>query len=214
MNLLLLGPPGAGKGTQAALISKKYSIPHISTGEILRNCIKNGSELGKKAKAYVESGHLVPDEIVVQMVKERISKSDCEGGFILDGFPRNYKQAEELTVCLKELGKEIDSALNFDASEGVIIERLTGRRICSKCETIFHIKNMPPKVDGICDKCGGKLIQRKDDEEETIRNRLKVYRESAQPLLDYYQKKGLLFTIPADKDYREVEKLLKDYFKV
>ena len=214
MNLLLLGPPGAGKGTQAGVISKKYSIPHISTGEILRNCIKNGSEIGKKAKSYVESGQLVPDKLVIQMVKERIMKPDCTNGFILDGFPRNYKQAVELDICLKELGKEIDSALNFDASEQVIVERLTGRRVCSQCEAIFHIKNMPPKVDGVCDKCGGKLIQRKDDHEETIRNRLNVYRESAQPLLDYYQEKGLLFTIPADKDYREVEKLLAEHFKV
>ena len=214
MNLLLVGAPGAGKGTQATVISKKYLIPHISTGEILRNNIKEGSALGKEAKAYVESGQLVPDELVIKMVTERIMGPDCTQGFILDGFPRNYKQAEALTACLKKRGKEIDTALNFDASEQVIIDRLTGRRICSQCEAIFHIRNMPPRVDGICDLCSGKLVQRKDDQEDTIRNRLKVYRESAQPLLDYYEEQGLLVTIPADKDYREVEKLLEAYFKV
>ena len=212
MNLLLVGPPGAGKGTQAAVISKKYSIPHISTGEILRNNIKEESALGKEAKAYVESGQLVPDALVIQMVQDRIMGPDCTQGFILDGFPRNLKQAEALTACLKKLGKDIDSVLNFDASEQVIIDRLSGRRTCSQCEAIFHIRNMPPRVDGICDVCGGKLIQRKDDQEETIRNRLKVYHKSAQPLLDYYKKQGQLVTIPADKDYREIEKLLEEYF--
>ncbi|MBU1863949.1 MAG: adenylate kinase [Candidatus Omnitrophica bacterium] len=212
MNLVLLGPPGAGKGTQATVISKKYKISHISTGEILRNRIKDGSELGKQVKSYVESGKLVPDDLVIQMVQERLQKEDCAEGFILDGFPRNENQAEVLEACLKGLNKQLDSALNFDASEHVILERLTGRRVCEKCSGNFHIKNMPPKVEGICDGCGSGLVQRKDDNEETIKKRLAVYRESAQPLLDYYEKKGILKTIPADRDYREIEKILTEYF--
>ena len=214
MNLVLLGPPGAGKGTQAIVISKKYSIPHISTGEILRQRIKDGSELGKKAKSFVESGQLVPDELVIQMVKERLAEADCDRGFILDGFPRNNAQAEALDVCLKELNKQIDTALNFDASQKIIIERLSGRRVCAACGATFHIKNMPPKIDGICDKCDNSLSQRKDDQEETIKNRLKVYHESALPLIEYYEKKKIVRTIPADLDYRDIEKNLDKYFDI
>ncbi len=213
MNLVLLGAPGAGKGTQAAIITKKYGLVHISTGEILRARIKDGSPVGEKAKAYVESGQLVPDEIVIEMVKDRIAQPDCEKGFILDGFPRNYDQAVALDECLEALGKKIDIALNFDVSEETIIERLTGRRVCKNCGATYHIKNMPPKVEGICDKCGGELIQRKDDTEETIKNRLKVYRETAAPLIDYYNKKGILVTLQADKNYMEIEKKFDEIFK-
>lgn len=212
MNLVLLGAPGAGKGTQAVVLTKKYAIPHISTGEILRTHMKNETEIGKKAKSFIESGQLVPDEVVIAMVKDRLSQSDCEKGFILDGFPRNEAQAKALDSCLEELGKEIDAALNFDCSEEIILKRLTGRRVCPTCGATYHIDNMPPKQEGICDKCGEKLTQRKDDQEETIKNRLKVYRETAEPLLAYYEAKGVLKTIPADKDYREIEKILDEYF--
>lgn len=212
MNMILLGAPGAGKGTQAALLTKKYSIPHISTGEILRSRIKDGSPVGEKAKAYVESGQLVPDEIVIEMVKDRLAERDCEDGFILDGFPRNAAQAEALDACLDTLGKSVDTALNFDASEDIILERLTGRRVCSNCSSTYHIKNMKPKKEGICDTCGSALIQRKDDSVETISNRLKVYKETAQPLLAYYKKRGILFNISADKGCQEIEKLLDEHF--
>lgn len=212
MNMVLLGAPGAGKGTQAALLTRKYSIPHISTGEILRSRIKDGSPVGEKAKAYVESGQLVPDEIVIEMVKDRLAAADCEGGFILDGFPRNATQAEALDACLDALGKKIDTALNFDASEEVILERLTGRRVCAECGATYHIKNMPPKKDGVCDQCGNGLIQRKDDSVETIQNRLNVYRETAQPLLTYYEKQGILCTLAADKGCAEIGILLDEHF--
>ena len=212
MNLVLLGAPGAGKGTQAAIITKKYNIPHISTGEILRSRIKDGSPVGEKAKAYVESGQLVPDEIVIEMVKDRIAKEDCNNGFILDGFPRNYEQAVALNDCLEALGKKIDKALNFDASEEIILERLTGRRVCKSCGATFHVKNMPPKVEGVCDVCGAELIQRKDDSAETIKNRLNVYRQTAEPLVDYYNQQGILVTLQADQDYREIEKKFDEIF--
>ncbi len=212
MNIVLLGAPGAGKGTQAVRMTKKYSIPHISTGDILRSRIKDGSEIGIKAKGYVESGSLVPDEIVIAMVKDRLQEEDCNNGFILDGFPRNKNQAEELDSCLKELEKDIDVALNFDASEEVVMMRLSGRRVCSACGATYHITNVPSKVEGICDECGEGLIQRKDDRKETIKNRLCVYKESAEPLLAYYKEKNKLVTVPADKDYREIEILIDEMF--
>ncbi len=212
MNLVLLGAPGAGKGTQAVVISKKYAIPHISTGEILRSNIKTATALGKKAQSYVESGMLVPDDLVIEMVKDRLQNDDCENGFILDGFLRNEAQAEALDATLKQLHKELAFALNFDASEEVIMARLTGRRVCPECGATFHVKNMPPKVPGMCDQCGAALIQRKDDQAETISNRLQVYRKSAEPLLAYYQRQDILKTIPADMDYREIEKILDGYF--
>jgi len=212
MNMVLLGAPGAGKGTQAALLTKKYEIPHISTGEILRARIKDGSPVGEKAKSYVESGQLVPDEIVIEMVKDRLAEADCAKGFILDGFPRNAAQAEALDACLTALSKKIDTALNFEASEEIILERLTGRRVCAMCNATYHIKNMPPKKEGICDKCGSELSQRKDDSEETIKNRLKVYNETAQPLLAYYDTLGVLFSVPADKGANEIEIILDEHF--
>jgi adenylate kinase len=212
MNIVLLGAPGAGKGTQAVLLTKKYSIPHISTGEILRARIKDGSAVGEKAKTYVESGQLVPDDIVIEMVKDRLVEPDCANGFILDGFPRNALQARALDECLHVLGKKIETVLNFDASESVILERLSGRRVCAVCNATFHVTNMPPKKEGICDACGSELIQRKDDSPETIKNRLQVYQETAEPLLDYYKKQGLLVTLPADKEATEIEELLDEHF--
>lgn len=212
MNIVLLGAPGAGKGTQAVLLTKKYSIPHISTGEILRARIKDGSPVGEKAKTYVESGQLVPDDIVIEMVKDRLVEPDCAKGFILDGFPRNALQARALDECLNALGKKIETVLNFDASESVIMARLSGRRVCGACNATFHVTNMPPKKEGICDACGSDLIQRKDDSPETIKNRLQVYKETAEPLLDYYKNQDLLITLPADKDASEIERLLDEHF--
>ena len=208
MKFILLGAPGAGKGTQAVLISEKYSIPHISTGDILRNNIKNETPLGVKAKEYVESGQLVPDELVIEMVKGRLGEADCTNGFVLDGFPRSEQQAEALETCLEELGKKLDKAFNFEVSEEVILSRLSGRRVCENCGKTYHNKNMPTKVEGICDVCGKNVIQRKDDSEEAIKNRLKIYNEMVGPLLAYYEKKGILINLPADKGYDEIGKIL------
>ncbi len=212
MNLVLLGAPGAGKGTQAAVITKRYEIPHISTGDILRSRVKDGSPVGEKAKSFMESGQLVPDEIVIEMVKDRIAQADCEKGFILDGFPRNHDQAIALDECLGALSKDIDKALYFDASEDIILGRLTGRRVCKDCGATYHVLNMPPKTEGVCDSCNGELIQRKDDSAETIKNRLEVYRATAEPLLAYYKDKDILVTIDANLDYREIEKTLDEIF--
>ncbi|MBN1493116.1 MAG: adenylate kinase [Candidatus Omnitrophica bacterium] len=213
MKLVLLGPPGAGKGTQAVELSAQYNIPHISTGDIFRKKIKDGSDIGKKAKSFVERGDLVPDEIVVAMVIERLQERDTAGGFILDGFPRTKAQAEALDRCLSDLRIDIDIVLNFDTTEDVIVKRLSGRRVCKQCGATYHIVNMPTKVEGICDKCGGAVILRKDDEEATIRNRIKVYNETAMPLKEYYKAKGLFVTIDASLDYKELGVKLEALFK-
>lgn len=213
MRLILLGPPGAGKGTQAALLREKLNVVHISTGDIFRQKVKDGSEVGKKAKAYMDRGELVPDQVVVEMVKERLQEPDTKNGFILDGFPRTRAQAEALTDCLKSLNVTVDFVLNFDAKEEIIVERLSGRRVCKACGATYHVKNMPPKKDGICDQCGGELIQRKDDEEVTIRNRIKVYNETAEPLKAYYAEQGMLETIDASLDYKTVDATLDALFK-
>ncbi|MFC1809473.1 adenylate kinase [Candidatus Omnitrophota bacterium] len=213
MKLVLLGPPGAGKGTQAVQLSEKYNIPHISTGDIFRKKIKDGSEIGNKAKAYVEKGDLVPDEIVVEMVIERLQEGDTANGFVLDGFPRTKAQAEALDICLEGLSITIDVVLNFDTTEDIIVTRLSGRRVCKQCGAIYHIVNMPSKVEGVCDQCNGEVILRKDDEEATIRNRIKVYNDTATPLKDYYTNKGLLVEVDASLDYREVGTRLDALFK-
>lgn len=200
MRAVLLGPPGAGKGTQAIRLVEKYGVPQISTGDIFRANIKAGTELGKKAQEYTNSGQLVPDELVVDLVKDRLMQDDCKNGYLLDGFPRTIFQAEELDKFLAEQGQKLDAVVNFEIGNEILIERLTGRRICKKCGAGCHVKFSPPKVEGVCDKCGGELEQRKDDTRETAESRLAVYEESTAPLIDYYSKTGTLKNFNGDQD--------------
>ena len=191
MQILLMGPPGAGKGTQAVKLVEKFSIPQISTGDMFRAAVKEGTELGKKAKACMEAGTLVPDEVTVGIVRERLAKDDCKNGFILDGFPRTVEQAEELQKILKELGKSLTKVLNIHVPAEHLIERAVGRRICKTCGATYHVKFNPSKKDEVCDNCGGQLYQRADDNEETMKKRLSVYEESTRPLVDYYKRLGV-----------------------
>ncbi len=195
MNIILLGPPGAGKGTQAELIIEKYNIPHISTGDIFRAAIKEGTPLGLEAKRYMDSGQLVPDDVVIGIVKERLSKDDCQKGFLLDGFPRTIPQADSLAAYLNSSGRKIASVINIEVDSQILLKRLTGRRVCRNCAAVFHIENKPTKIDGVCDHCGGEVYQRGDDTVETVNNRLQVYRTQTEPLINYYKDKGLLFTV-------------------
>ena len=208
MKIVMLGAPGAGKGTQAEMIAEKYGIPHISTGDIFRANIKNGTELGKKAKAYMDQGKLVPDELTCDLVADRIAKDDCSGGFILDGFPRTIPQAEALDKVLTERGEKIDFAVNIDVPDEAIVSRMSGRRACVGCGATYHIEFNPPKKEGICDNCGAELILREDDKPETVATRLKVYHEQTQPLIDFYEKKGALVTVdgtlPMDEVYKAI----------
>ncbi len=204
MNLILLGAPGAGKGTQAKKIVEKYGIPHIATGDILREAVAKGTELGKKAKEYMDRGELVPDEIVIGIVKERLQQPDCEKGFLLDGFPRTLKQAEALDEMLKELGKKIDAVIYIDVPEEEVVKRIVNRRTCRNCGAVYHLIYAPPKEPNKCDKCGGELYQRDDDKEETVRQRFKVYMENTAPLIEYYEKKGILYKVDGTKSIDEV----------
>ena len=213
MRLVLLGPPGAGKGTQAQVLSKDLNIPHISTGDMLREALKAASPLGLKAKAYMEKGALVPDELVIALVKERLSKSDAKKGFILDGFPRTPEQAKSLDESLRELKMPLDVVLYFKTSLAVIIMRLSGRRVCSQCGKNYHQVNFKPKTEGVCDVCGSKLIQRPDDKEETIEKRLRVYEDQTAPLIDYYKRKAILSEVSGDLDVRELNTELLKLFK-
>ena len=213
MRLILLGPPGAGKGTQSIVLSKKYNIPHISTGDILRESVKKSLPLGVKAKSYMDKGELVPDEIVTGIVVERLKDADTKRGYILDGFPRTVKQAEDLDAALKSSGSSIDMAVYFDTSEAVAIERLSGRRVCKGCGFNYHVKNIPPKKDGVCDKCGGELFQRPDDKEDTVRNRLKVYEAQTKPLIEYYTKKGIIKKVSGDLGVDGLFKVLSKVFR-
>lgn len=190
MNLVLLGPPGAGKGTQAVKIVEKYGIPQISTGDIFRKNIKEGTPLGIEAKAYMDKGELVPDELVIKIATRRLLEDDCKNGFMLDGFPRTVHQAEELDKFLEAHEKKIDKVLDIDVPKEELIERLAGRRVCKSCGASYHIKNMIPKKEGVCDGCGGQLYQRSDDTVETVENRIDVYNKQTKPLVDYYIKKG------------------------
>ncbi|HBT20950.1 MAG TPA: adenylate kinase [Peptococcaceae bacterium] len=204
MRIILLGPPGSGKGTQAEFIKKKLGISHISTGDMFRKAIEEGTELGRKAKEYLDSGQLVPDEITVGIVRERLNESDCERGFLLDGFPRTVTQAEALDEILKEKGVELDAVININVSREELIKRLTGRRICRNCGATYHIIFNPPAVENTCDKCGGELYQRKDDTEETIINRLEVYKKQTEPLIQYYENRGILKNIDGGQSIDEV----------
>ena len=208
MRLILLGPPGAGKGTQAVFIAGKYNIPHISTGDIFRDNIKQGTELGKKAKDYMDKGLLVPDELVVEIVEDRLKQGDCTNGFLLDGFPRTVMQAQTLDKVLKNIGVGLDKVINIEADKGVLVERAVGRRICKECGTTFHIKNNPSAKGDICDRCGGNLYQRDDDNEETVTRRIEVYLNETAPLIEYYSKQIKLVTVDGteeiDKGFEEI----------
>jgi adenylate kinase len=195
MRLILLGPPGAGKGTQASAIVKRYNIPHISTGDIFRMNIKENTPLGKEVKSYLDAGLLVPDELVVDIVRDRIRRSDCKNGFLLDGYPRTINQAEVLNQELAEMGTKLDAAINIFLDTQLLIERAVGRRLCKNCGATYHIKFHPPKQDGICDICGGELYQRDDDKEETVKKRIEVYLTQTKPLIEYYKDKDLLVNI-------------------
>ncbi|MCS7163380.1 MAG: adenylate kinase [Thermodesulfovibrio sp.] len=204
MKLVFLGAPGAGKGTQAKRLVEKYGIPQISTGDLLRAAVAEGTPLGKEAKAYMDRGELVPDSVVLGMVKERLSQDDCKKGFILDGFPRNVAQAEALDKMLSEMNMPLDLALNLDVPFDDLMKRLTGRRTCKSCGQMYNIYYSPSKVEGKCDKCGGELFQRDDDKEETIRKRLEVYRAQTEPLIDYYSRKGILKSVSGTGSIDEI----------
>ncbi|WP_206459855.1 adenylate kinase [Anaerovorax sp. IOR16] len=212
MNLVLLGPPGAGKGTQATKIAEKYNIPHISTGDIFRKNVKEGTPLGKKAQEYMSKGELVPDDLVIELVEDRLTEDDCKGGFLLDGFPRTVYQAEKFDVYLKEKNSAIDKVLDIDVEKDILIDRMIGRRVCKNCGATYHVKNMPPKKEGICDVCGGEIYQRADDTLETVSNRLQVYLEQTSPLIDYYEKAGNIAHINGagalDKVFSEIVEVL------
>lgn len=204
MNLVLMGLPGAGKGTQAEKIVEKYKIPHISTGDMFRAAIKEGTELGLQAKSYMDRGDLVPDEVTIGIVRERLSKDDCQNGFLLDGFPRTVAQAEALETLLQQLNRSIDYVINIEVDKSILMERLTGRRICKECGATYHLVFNPPAQAGICDKCGGELYQRADDNEATVANRLEVNMKQAQPLLDFYAAKGYLRNINGQQHIDQV----------
>lgn len=204
MKIIMLGAPGAGKGTQAKKIAAKYNIPHISTGDIFRANIKNGTELGKKAKTYMDQGLLVPDDLVVDLVVDRVGQDDCERGYVLDGFPRTIPQAEALTKALADMGQKVDYAIDVDVPDENIVRRMSGRRACVGCGATYHVVYAPTKKEGICDTCGGELILRDDDKPETVQKRLNVYHEQTQPLIDYYNNAGILREVDGTVDIDDV----------
>ena len=212
MKIIMLGAPGAGKGTQAKMLAEKYGIPHISTGDIFRANIKNGTELGAKAKEYMDKGLLVPDELVVDLIMDRFKADDCKNGYILDGFPRTIPQAEALDAALAANGEKIDYAVNVEVPDENIVNRMSGRRACLSCGATYHIEHIPPKKEGICDKCGQELVLRDDDKPETVQKRLKVYHEQTQPLIDYYKKQNILKSVdgtqPMEKVFADIVAIL------
>lgn len=213
MKIIMLGAPGAGKGTQAKMIAEKFSIPHVSTGDIFRANIKNGTELGMEAKKYMDQGLLVPDELTVKILLDRVAQEDCKNGYVLDGFPRTIPQAEVLDKALTELGDKIDYAINVDVPDENIINRMSGRRACVTCGATYHIVHIPPKSEGICDKCSSQLILRDDDKPETVKNRLDVYHKQTQPLIDFYAKKGVLKSVDGTVDMKDVFAAIVDILK-
>ncbi|MBQ1989115.1 MAG: adenylate kinase [Clostridia bacterium] len=204
MKLILLGAPGAGKGTQAEIISEKYNIPTISTGNIIRAALKNGTEMGLKAKSYIDAGNLVPDEVVIGIVKERLAEDDCKNGYILDGFPRTIPQAE----ALDNMGFDIDAALSIEVADEEIVKRMSGRRVCEKCGASYHTEYKKPKTEGCCNFCDGKLVIRKDDEPETVKNRLNVYHSETEPLKDYYRNCGKLLIVEGQEEVKDTTRLV------
>ena len=214
MKIIMLGAPGAGKGTQAKRIAEKYGIPHISTGDIFRANIKNQTELGMKAKAYMDQGALVPDELTLELIMDRFTKDDCKNGYVLDGFPRTIPQAEALTKALADKQDAVDFAVNVDVPDEAIVSRMSGRRACLACGGTYHIKFNPTKVDGICDACGGELVLRNDDKPETVQKRLDVYHEQTQPLIEYYQNQNILKevdgTLPMEDVFQAIIAILED----
>ena len=207
-SIIMLGAPGAGKGTQAKQIADKYSIPHISTGDIFRANIKNGTELGKKAKQYMDQGALVPDELTCDLVMDRIQQDDCKNGFVLDGFPRTIPQAEALDAALGKINEKMDYAIDVDVPDENIVNRMSGRRACLNCGATYHLISIPPKVEGICDRCGSEIVLREDDKPETVQKRLKVYHEQTQPLIDYYKNQGILKSVDGTQPMDEVFKAI------
>lgn len=210
MKIIMLGAPGAGKGTQAKMIAEKYQIPHISTGDIFRANIKNGTELGKEAKTYMDKGELVPDELTVRILLDRVAQPDCEKGYVLDGFPRTIPQAEVLDQELTKRNEKIDYAVNVEVPDENIVRRMSGRRACVSCGATYHLVHIPPKKEGLCDKCGNELILRDDDKEETVKNRLGVYHDQTQPLIEYYGSKGVLKSVDGTIDMMDVFKSITD----
>lgn len=204
MKIVMLGAPGAGKGTQAVRLCEKFQIPHISTGDIFRSNIQEGTVLGKKAKSYMDEGKLVPDELTISMLLDRISREDCRNGYVLDGFPRTIPQAESLTEALRERGEKLDAALDIEVADDFIVERMSGRRICPKCGATYHIRYAAPKAEGVCDSCGSRLMIRSDDTAETVLGRLRVYHEQTEPLIRYYQKEEILSKVDGTKSMDEV----------
>ena len=211
MKIIMLGAPGAGKGTQAKKIAAKYGIPHISTGDIFRANIKNGTELGKKAKTYMDQGLLVPDELVVDLVVDRVNQDDCENGYVLDGFPRTIPQAEALTEALEKMGQKVDFAIDVNVPDENIVKRMGGRRACVTCGATYHMVYAPTKKEGICDTCGGELILRDDDKPETVQKRLNVYHDQTQPLIDYYTSQGILRTVDGTVEIDDVFRAITDF---
>lgn len=208
LNIILMGPPGAGKGTQAKKLIAEFGIPHISTGDMFREAIKEGTPLGKLAASYINDGHLVPDDVTIGLVKERLSKDDCAKGYLLDGFPRTIPQAEALEEISKEIGREISHVIDIETPKEELVRRICGRRVCKKCGAPYHIINIKPKVDGVCDICGGDLVQRPDDNEEALTVRLDAYTKQTKPLLEYYEKKGLLTTFDGSNSSNLTPKLV------
>ena len=213
MKIIMLGAPGAGKGTQAKKIAAEYNIPHVSTGDIFRANIKEQTELGMEAKSYMDKGQLVPDELTVKILLDRVAKDDCKNGYVLDGFPRTIPQAEVLDKAVSELGEAIDFAIDIEVPDESIVARMSGRRACLKCGATYHIKHLPPKQDGICDTCGSELVIREDDKEETVKNRLNVYHAQTQPLIEYYENKGILKQFDGERDaevvFADIKKILE-----
>lgn len=210
MNLLIMGAPGAGKGSQAVLIKERFNIPHISTGDMFRDAIKSQSSLGLLAKGYMDKGELVPDSVTIDLVKERLQAADCVNGFLLDGFPRTIAQADALSSILASMGKKIDKVINLVVDEEILVFRISGRRVCKACGATYHIVNKKPKIEDVCDECGGELIQRADDSVETVTNRIKVYYDKTRPLLNYYEEHGLLYNVDGSVTTNETFEYIKE----